>query len=96
MGAWGVGPGGTTGAIELGMATITINGREFSVTTRETKHDSCQYVLTGKRGAVYATMRNANDRSRMFLISGMGLARGLSKNTVWLTDARGSLEVVSS
>ncbi len=74
--------------------TITVCGREFSVTQDVTSFGEKRYILTGKRGAVYATMRNRNRPEMMFLFSGKG--RGLcSLGEVWLTDKNGALEVVS-
>jgi hypothetical protein len=74
--------------------TITIRGRSFSVSTQTTPHGTVQYILTGKRGAVYGTIRHAARKDRMFLVSGR--ARMLcSLGDVWLSDASGKLEVLS-
>jgi len=55
-----------------------------------------RYILTGKRGAVYGTMRNRNQPHMMFVITlrGFGIAAGFEG--AWLTDKDGSLQVVRS
>ena len=73
--------------------TIVIRGREYSVTTQTTKYDARQYILTGKRGATYGTMRNKNNPDMMFLFSG-GRSRLCSLGEVWLTDKGGELQLV--
>ena len=69
--------------------TLTVRGREFTVSREGDK-----YVLTGKRGARYATMRNANTPTNMFLVDcrGFGMASGF--DGCWLSDADGTLRVV--
>lgn len=49
--------------------TIEINGRTFEVSFDEAND---RYTLTGKRGAVYMTMRFQNDPRFMFLVNPMG------------------------
>ena len=75
--------------------TITVQGHQFSVTTQETSYDRCQYILTGKRGAIYGTMRNRVNPDKMFLITGRGFGIACGYEGVWLTDAGGELRVVS-
>lgn len=75
--------------------TIRIAGREYKVTTRTLSTGELQYLLEGKRGAHYATMRNVNRPEMMFLIgAGAHLGGPEGKRTTWLTDKSGSLEVV--
>lgn len=76
----------------LASDTIQVEGRTFSVEVVEDAMDSDLpgYKLTGKRGAVYFTMRNVHNRHRMFLINGRG--RIFAPQT-WLTDEGGTLRV---
>lgn len=71
---------------------IAIGRRAFTVTTRTDSTGLVQYVLTGARGAVYYTVRNANRPEHMFLVDarGFGLAKGYE--SVWFTDVNGCLE----
>lgn len=91
------GVGGTAPAnlesMTPGQKTITILGRTFEISTRESSR-GIQYILTGKRGATYGTMRNVNDPTLMFLISGSAKSTRCSLGTVWLTDKNGHLELV--
>lgn len=83
--------------------TITINGREYAVEVlphddRPSALGRPRYRLTGKRGAVYDTLRNRPHPELMFLVAyhpGKAfpatvdpLGKGL-----WLTDRNGTLEV---
>ena len=72
--------------------TLKVFGREFRVTgTRECPHGGgTVYELTGKRGAVYTTMRHATRKELMFLCGPLYAM----KRTVWFTDAGGTLRVV--
>lgn len=83
---------------------MKINGREYAVTvetiSRPDGTDPRQiYILTGKRGARYGTMRCLKDgkpSDRMFLVhagTGFGIPAGLDR--VRLTDRNGVLEVES-
>ena len=74
------------------IAAIAIGRRTFTVTTRTDREGRIQYVLTGARGAVYVTIRNAHRPEHMFLIDarGFGLAKGYEGQ--WFTDANGELE----
>jgi len=78
--------------------TLKIGNREFTITACCPDGDIGRplYWLEGKRGAKYATMRNVNRPEIMFLITrrGFGLAAGYE--TVMLTDANGTLEVVGA
>ena len=71
------------------MNAIKVNGREYTVTTQTAKNGELQYVLTGKRNAVYATMRNVKNPHLMFLVT-----PNLANKTIWLTDKNGTLEVL--
>lgn len=74
--------------------TIAIGRLTYTVTTQIAKNGELQYLLEGKRGALYATMRNARTPSKMFLIgTGRTFSGPFGKKTVWLTDASGSLTV---
>jgi hypothetical protein len=77
------------------LSTIRIGKREFTVTTRANAREGVQYILTGKRGAKYATCRNVNHTHMMFVCNerGFGITSGFEG--VWLSDADGSLKVVS-
>lgn len=67
--------------------TIRLRGRDFAVTTQQTARGT-MYILTGKRGAVYGTMRSLNHPTQMFII------HAASMDGVWLSDEHGSLEVL--
>lgn len=72
--------------------SIVIKGRTYKV---ELKKDALDpdlpgYKLIGKRGAVYYTMRNANNRHRLFLVNARG--RLFAPDT-WLRDDDGPLRV---
>lgn len=80
--------------------TIRLRGRDYSVTkttrtisagAREGETEVA-YVLTGKRGAVFTTMRNAKRPDRMFLVS--GALRSNALQDVWLSDATGELVII--
>lgn len=73
------------------MQTIKIGAREFQVTKT-----GDGYLLTGKRGASYRTMRNVHRPEFMFLVhatKGFGIPAGFEQ--VGLTDRAGVLEVLS-
>jgi hypothetical protein len=75
--------------------TLAIGRLTYKVSTTTAKNGETVYLLEGKRGALYATMRNARTPSRMFLIgAGKTFSGPFGKKTVWLTDASGSLEVL--
>jgi hypothetical protein len=65
--------------------TITVRGREYAVTTK-----GQDYVLTGKRGATYRTMRNKPNPHMMFLVSEKKFTT-TTMNDVWLTDKNDKL-----
>jgi len=65
--------------------TITVRGREYAVTTKGE-----DYVLTGKRGATYRTMRNKPNPHMMFLVSEKKFTT-TTMNDVWLTDKNDKL-----
>lgn len=76
---------------------ISVDGREFqveriTVTSVMSPSGRTEYRLTGKRGAVYETMRNANHPSALFVLIGSGR----NPRTFWFSDARGELEAVDS
>ncbi len=74
------------------MTTIEINGRTFTVEAGTTA--SVPWVLRGKRGALYGTMRNIHSK-RLFLfnstVSGR-VPRDLER--VRLDDSDGTLRVL--
>jgi len=74
---------------------IRVNGRDFTVTEiREGKGKDAGrpvYILSGKRGAKYATCRNVNHPEMMFLVSERGFGIPAGWERVWLTDASGAL-----
>jgi hypothetical protein len=69
----------------------------FTVTV-ENKHDRFLgkslpvYTLTGRRGAVYSTMRNVKNPNVMFLVNNRTF--GVAMDGTWLTDKNGVLEVL--
>lgn len=78
--------------------TITIRGRTYDVAQQSTATKRgvvLQYVLTGKRGAVYGTMRNAHKPSLMFIINGRGFGIPAGLDRVWLSDEGGELKVLA-
>lgn len=76
-----------TSTLQIGQLTFTV--------TIEVKHDRLigkdlpVYTLTGKRGAVYSTMRNVNNPNAMFLINNRKF--GVVMDGAWLTDKNGVL-----
>jgi hypothetical protein len=80
------------------MGTIKIRGREYTVERilndkGEFKDDRIKYKLTGKRGAVYYTMRNVPNPKFMFVVPQKFTTSTMDR--VWLTDDGGELRVVS-
>jgi hypothetical protein len=80
-------------ATQTTQGTITIGRREYAVSTQTAQNGELQYILTGKRGAVYGTMRNVKRPEMMFLIDCRGFGP-VGKRVLWLTDKNGRLEVV--
>jgi hypothetical protein len=80
------------------MGRIVIRGREYQVekTPPEGPLDEGKpiYVLTGKSGKKWYTLRNKPNPQMMFLIPEAGFSKTMDR--VWLTDRNGTLEVVSS
>lgn len=68
--------------------TLTIGRRSFTV---EKVGDN--YRLTGKRGAVYGTMRNKPSPELMFIVNLRGFGMACGYEGIWLTDADGALRV---
>ena len=79
---------------ETSQREISINGKTYSVETSQAI-DGTRYILTGKRGAKYGTMRNKKNPTLMFMIDlrGFGIPAGFE--SVTLTDADGSLSVAN-
>ncbi len=78
---------------------MMIRNRDFQVTTQTVnlkKGPEVQYVFTGKRGAVYGTMRNQKNPELMFLIDGRGFGLAKGMDGVWLSDKGGELVIVRS
>lgn len=74
---------------------IQINGKSFQIAEEGIAKDGRkQYVLAGKRGARYGTMRNDKNPDIMFLIDlrGFGIPAGFQGT--WLTDRSGQLEAL--
>lgn len=73
--------------------SITVRGKTFTITETTGIRGDKRYLLTGKRGAVYGTCRNANRPDMMFLVDerGFGIPAGFERT--WLTDATGELVV---
>ncbi len=76
--------------------TMTIRGRTFTVEETKAANGEKQFIFTGKRGAVYGTMRNRTHADQMFLIDGRGFGLAKGFEGVWLSDATGSLVLVCS
>lgn len=74
--------------------TLTIGRMTYTVESAETgTSEGRTYMLRGKRGAVYGTMRNANRPELLFVVNfGMGGSPRVFDG-VWLTDADGTLRV---
>lgn len=73
------------------MANITIKGRQYEVETiPEKENDRSVYLITGKRGNQWYTMRNVPNPDLLFLIPAGGGALSTMKD-VWLTDKDGTL-----
>ena len=71
---------------------IKIKNSYYTVTSQWSKGlGEVQYILTGKRGAIYGTMRILNKRDTMFLVNA---TRASNAPDVWLTDKNGKLEVI--
>jgi len=82
--------------------TITIRGREYAVERVRDKADDkgVVYLLAGKRGARWLTMRNVHHPAMMFLINERSIKSGFRVSSqmmegVWLTDEGGQLRVRS-
>jgi hypothetical protein len=76
----------------LGMSkTLSIRGREYTVEVVDGANGP-RYRLTGKRGGVFFTMRNAHKPHLMFVVSNATGNKSLDR--VWLSDASGDLTVV--
>lgn len=78
---------GTT--LQIGRLTFTVTSKvEFD---RVLGRDVRVYTLTGKRGAVYSTMRNVHNPHLMFLVNNKKI--GIAMKGVWLTDKNDVLSV---
>lgn len=81
----------------MNQTSITIGRLTFQVTS-EMKMDELQgrelpvYTLTGVRGAVYKTMRNAKTPELMFLVNARKFAMAMEGQ--WFTDKNGTLEAL--
>lgn len=82
------------------VGTLTIRGVTYSVekcspteARKRVEGERPFYVLRGRKGALYVTMRNHNNPSHMFLVNGRTL--GIALNGVCLTDERDGLRVRS-
>ncbi len=72
--------------------TLTLGRLSYSVEPGPTTPSGeTTYLLRGKRGAVYATMRNVHRPETMFVYGAGGIPRVF--DGVWLTDADGTLRV---
>lgn len=81
--------------------SIRIRGKDYAVerverTTGTEIQRGVAYVLTGKRGAKYTTMRNEPRPEMMFLIYADKFGPAAVMDGVWLTDKGGQLAVVRS
>jgi hypothetical protein len=76
--------------VQLG-DTVQVGRLTFTVSHIAEQKDGLQYFVTGKRGAQYATMRNARDTTKLFFVS---TSATLPLKGTWLTDASGKLEAL--
>lgn len=84
---------------DRGIKKIVLRGRTYDVAVRErinrdTGEVTYTYVLTGKRGAQFATIRNEHHPDRMFIVPYRGFNPELKG--VWLSDDGGYLKVLRS
>lgn len=82
------------------IGTLTIRGLVYDVekcasteAPKKVAGDRPLYVLRGRKGAVYITMRNQRNPNHMFLVNGRSF--GIALNGVWLTDEEDVLRVRS-
>ena len=75
------------------MKKLVIREREYLVQPRTAQFDGeTSFILTGKRGAQYITMRNVKNPHMMFLNPMKGYSPVM--DGVWLSDKNGYPEVV--
>ena len=75
---------------------ISINGKNYAIeTTTDRDGSSMRYILNGKRGAKYTTVRNKTHQHLMFLVQMRGFGIPAGFENVWLSDKNGSLEVAN-
>lgn len=72
---------------------IVIRGRQYQVESKPCQYEQTVYIITGKRGHKWYTMRNQNYTYMMFLMPEKGTSKTM--DGVWLTDQKGILEVSS-
>ncbi len=75
------------------MQKLEINGREYTVEAMEKLESTSLvpgYILTGKRGATYAAMRNLSNPTHLFVMDRRGHC---PLGNVQLTDIDGNLKV---
>jgi hypothetical protein len=70
---------------------LNIYGREFTVEKIEGKYTN--YLLRGKRGAIYGATRSI--RGHLFLVNLKGIPKVDPLGPVFLTDDNGPLEVIA-
>lgn len=80
------------GTVAVGRREFTVERRVPTEERRRLEGDRPHYVLRGKRGACYLTMRNRRNPDLMFLVHG-GARFGVALDGVWLTDKNGQLEL---
>lgn len=77
---------------------INVDGRTFSVTQEADIEGRPKYILRGKRGAEYATIRQVKQPELMYLVNRKAGRTFLPGSIVFehirLTDKRGKLEVL--
>jgi hypothetical protein len=63
--------------------TIKIRGREYSWEPTKTSKGEDAYILKGKKGADYMTMRNVHTPAHMFIISRKAIGTPAGMKGVW-------------
>ncbi len=81
--------------LETETTQISIGRTIYEVLQEDDPEDSRgpRYILTGPRGAQYATIRTAYDPHRMFLINYKNWVK--TSPDAWFTDRNGQLELLN-
>lgn len=80
---------------KMNTTTLKIGGLEFAVTSKKVvikNREETVYLLKGKRGAEYYTVRNVHKPYMMFVCNAHKLGPASQFRGIWLTDKNGILE----